>query len=458
MNVFLMKIRAKTPFAWLDPVRVEPLELAYLASAVRLAGAVPYIIDELFDLQAPPVTPDVVVLTGYNTAERVMITKAEELRRRYPGARIIIGGTHAQCNPGVFRVPAVDCVFHSPDLDQFRRLLASLAGPGRGRNDFPEPRGFDLNTGQIWVQGEARPVMGRPAIAADRSLTRTVIGETRYLDKERVALVKSRTGCPFQCDFCYCRLLNAGRHLPPDFDALLGEALALAADHVWVVDDVFLASRRDALAFLDACARRPAHSLRLIVYLRADLILELADLIGALRDGGVREVIVGFEAVTPTELAAYHKQTDALDYPAVIRLLREQRIDLTALFMVAPDYSVGDFRRLARFIRVNRLDTWTVSILTPIKGTRSYDEMKDQLLTQDPAAFDFLHLVTKSRLPRWFFYLWFARLHLGLLRSRRIRTLLRRSLGHPAGRRPKAGLVSGAIGTGAADPAKEVRG
>lgn len=434
MNVFLMKIRARTPFAWLDPVRVEPLELAYLASAVRLAGAAPYLIDGLFALAAPPVNPDVVVLTGYNTAEQVMITATKELRRDYPGAFLIIGGTHAQCNPGVFHVPTVDCVFHSPDLEQFRRLLESLAGAGRPLHEFPEPRGFDRNTAQGWIAGAARPVTGRPAMAPDRSLTRALIGDTRYLDKERVALVKSRTGCPFQCDFCYCRLLNTGRHLPPDFDAMLDEALALEADHIWVVDDVFLASRRDALSFLDACARRPAHALRLIVYLRADLILELADLLGSLRDCGVREVIVGFEAVTPEELTGYHKQTDVLDYPAVIRLLREQGIDLTALFMVAPDYSVADFRRLARFIRENSLKTWTVSILTPIKGTHSFDEMRDQLVTLDPAAFDFLHLVTRSRLPRWLFYFWFARLHLGLLRSPRIRTLLRRSLRHRIGR------------------------
>ncbi|ETA81132.1 B12-binding domain-containing radical SAM protein [Youngiibacter fragilis] len=423
MKVFLKKARAGTPFSVLDPVRVEPLELAYLKAAAEAAGAEAHIVDDLFGIRGPDVIPDAIVLTGYNTAERKILEEAKRYKERYPDIRVIVGGTHAERSSGDFHSPYVDFVVHSPDLQLFMDILRLI----EGKSVEIEPSGFDMKRRGVWTIGSKRPVTGKTEIAPDRSLTEAVIEKTRYLDKGRVALVKGRIGCPYRCDFCYCRLLNGGVHIGPDYGNLLDESLQLDADHVWIVDDVFLVSRKDALEFIDAAEARNGR-LSLIAYLRADFILKNSDLMGKLRECGLAEVIVGFEATSNSELDAYNKQTDALDYPEVIRILRESGIDLTALFMVSPDYRIADFRRLARFLRENSIDTYTVSILTPIKGTEGYEEMKEKLLTDRPERFDFLHLVTKPHLPAAVFYLMFLWLHLGLLRSGRIRSFIRQAL------------------------------
>lgn len=423
MRVFLKKSRAGTPFSVLDPVRVEPLELAYLKAAAEMAGSEAYIVDDLFGIRGPDVIPDAIVLTGYNTAERKILEEAREYKERYPGIRVIVGGTHAERSSSDFHSPYVDFVVHSPDLQLFMDILKLI----EGKSIEIEPSGFDMKRQGVWTIGSKRPVTCKTHIASDRSLTEAVIEKTRYLDKGRVALVKGRIGCPYRCDFCFCRLLNGGVHIGPDYGNLLDEALELDADHVWVVDDVFLASRKDAEDFIAAAEGR-AGKANLIAYLRADFILKNRDLIGKLKVCGLREVIVGFEATSNSELDAYNKQTDALDYPEVVRVLRETGIDLTALFMVSPDYRISDFRRLAKFLRENRIDTYTVSILTPIKGTEGYEEMKGKLLTDRPERFDFLHLVTKSHLPAPIFYLMFIWLHIGLIRSKRIRSFIRQSI------------------------------
>lgn len=430
MKVLLKKVRAKTLFSLLDPVRVEPLELAYLLSAIEEMGAQAWIIDDLFKIKALGQTPDVIVLTGYNTAEDLIIKETLSFRRHFPLAKIIIGGIHAQCNSQVFHVPSVDYVFHSPDLKQFQNLLKQI----EGTIDPVRHSGFDEQRDGRWTIGTARPLTTMPKIQPDRSLTRRVLDRTRYLDKSCVALVKGRTGCPYQCDFCYCRLLNDGLHLQSNFETIFSEAQAIEANFIWVVDDVFLASRKDALEFI-----RSAQSLRetnadtestskegvkgppkFIVYLRADFILKNSDLLEQLKASGMEEVIVGFEAITNTELDSYHKETDALDYPQVIQQLKKHRIDLTALFMVSPHYQWADFRRLRLFLKNHEIETYTISILTPIKGTHSYEQMKDQLITKNPKKFDFLHLVIKSTLPKPLFYFLFWQLHFRLLRSPRI--------------------------------------
>ena len=47
------------------------------------------------------------------------------------------------------------------------------------------------------------------------------------------------------------------------------------------------------------------------------------------------------------------------------------------------------------------------------------------LTASDPGKFDFLHLVLPSRLPKWLFYALFYAGHLRLLRSGRIRKMIR---------------------------------
>ena len=74
MIVFLEKIRVKTIFSIIDPVKVEPLELCYLKTVLNNMNIESYIVDDLFDFQQPNgLNPDIIVLTGYNTAENEII-------------------------------------------------------------------------------------------------------------------------------------------------------------------------------------------------------------------------------------------------------------------------------------------------------------------------------------------------------------------------------------------------
>ena len=113
-----------------------------------------------------------------------------------------------------------------------------------------------------------------------------------------------------------------------------------------------------------------------------------------------------------------------MNYPEIISLLKESNIDLTALFMVQHDYKVNNFFNLYKFIKNNNIDVYTISILTPIKGTVDYEALENSLLTKNPEKFDFLHLIMKPLLPKPLFYLLFYGIHIRLLKSKRIRKYL----------------------------------
>jgi radical SAM superfamily enzyme YgiQ (UPF0313 family) len=241
----------------------------------------------------------------------------------------------------------------------------------------------------------------------------------RYLEKKEVALIKGSIGCPYNCSYCFCKDLNDGQYIKSNYKIMAEEIKTLNAEYYWIIDDVLFATRKDALDFIHS-TEDIIPSKKIIGYLRADFILRERDLLPSLKKVGLEEVIVGFEATNNEELESYDKTIDALDYPKVISILKENEIDLTALFIVQPDYDIKDFQNLYKFIKINKIEVFTISILTPLKGTKHYEDEKMELITLNPEKYDFLHLVKKSKLPKILFYVLFYGIHIRLFKSKRV--------------------------------------
>lgn len=420
MIVFLKKVRVKTVFSAFEPVITEPLELCYLKTALDSMNVENYIIDDLFKLKEPLAVPDVIVLTGYNVAENEIIADAKNYKLKYTHVKIIVGGVHIQGNKNEFYAPAIDYVCHTQSLSAFKELIDKIR-----REDYSITSGVDSyildddsGSGR-WFCGDNVTLNEKEDLLPDRSLFYELSPKLRYLEKGNVALIKGSIGCPYNCSYCYCKKLNDRHYIKADFEKMISEMENLDADYFWVVDDVLFSGRSDALDFLNIIESKKI-KVKIIGYLRADFILKENDLLPKLREAGLCEVIVGFEATNNDELKSYEKTTNALDYPQVISLLKESNIDLTALFMVHPSYGIKDFRNLYKFIKRNKIDVYTISIFTPIKGTSDYEDMRYELTTDKPERFDFMHLVLESRLPGWLFYLMFYGVHMRLLKSGRV--------------------------------------
>jgi radical SAM superfamily enzyme YgiQ (UPF0313 family) len=415
MIVFLKKVRVKTIFSTFEPVVVEPLELFYLKSVLNNMNIENYVIDELFKLKEPSaVIPDVVVLTGYNVAENEIIKQAKYYKLRYPEVKVIIGGVHIQGNSDVFHSDAIDYVCHTQSLSTFKELLNKIIM----KNEAPIA-GVDYQYNNTWFISNKEVLETKEIINPDRSFFNQYSHKLRYLEKRNVALIKGSIGCPYNCSYCYCKLLNNGNYIKANYKAIVDEMESIDADYFWIVDDVLFSSRSDALELIELIRAKNLKK-KIIGYLRADFILREKDLLPLLKEAGLVEIIVGFEATDNDELNKYQKATNALDYPEIITLLNIYDIDLTALFMVQPEYTLRDFSKLYRFIKNNNIDVYTVSILTPIKGTRDYNLLKDKLIVDNPEKFDFLHLVLESILPKWLFYMLFYGVHIRLITSKRV--------------------------------------
>ena len=450
MIVFLEKVREKTIFSFFEPIVTEPLELMYIKTILMEEKITSYIIDDNFKLDKPKgVIPDLVILTGYNVAENLIISKAKAYKNKYPTVKIMVSGVHAQLNREVFRTEGIDYVYFSQSLETFRAFIKTavdleldyekednkyisnkhINNKDTKNKEFKSNyfrKGVDIydKLTDSWQLGQDDVLIKSENIFPDRLVFNDIKSQTRYIDKTQVALVKSSHGCPYSCSFCYCRLLNSGIYLKPDYKKLISEISEIDSSYIWVIDDSFFITREDALDFI-VNAKNEYLNKSLIIYLRADFIVENEDLMSELKSWGIDEVIVGFESEDESMLSEYNKGQTANIYQKAVNILKNQAIELTALFIVDPAYEIKDFLRLYKYIKKLDLDLYTISIMTPLKGTLDYELRKHELIETDPRKFDFLHLVLKSKLPKWLFYTLFYLCHLRLIKSKRIRKMIR---------------------------------
>jgi len=430
MRILLIKCHGRSLMTRLRPIVTEPLELEMIAAVLNgfsesgltyrmfdpwlEGGSAKRIMDQE--------KPDILILSGYVTAVDEIIDLANYAKTRKENLAVWVGGVHAEGCPEDFFVSSVDAVFYADALWGLTALLNSHFELG---SDLPSlckttPGLASKNLRGEW--GRTEPSAETKAFempSPDRRYFEAHKHKIRYVEKRKVALLKTALSCPHQCEFCYCRLLNGGEYRERPMEDVIKELRGVNADTIWIVDDCFLTTAERAKAWIEALEGLAAEGVRkrFIAYARADSVVRLQNYVQRLKALGFEEWIVGLEAVEDAQLRQLGKGLEAEDNGRAVSVIRAAGARLTALFLVSPDDSAADFRRLAAWIKAHGVRRYTVSILTPLKGTTVYEQYADRMMDPRlarPARFDFLHLVMRpTRMPAWLFYLRFWWLSLG---------------------------------------------
>lgn len=427
MRVLLIKCHGRSLMTRLKPIVTEPLELEMIAAVLNgfsEYGLTYRLYDPWLEGGSPMrmikrEAPDVLMLSGYVTAVEEILSLADHAKAYKGNMAVWVGGVHAEGCPEDFFAPTVDAVFYANALWGLSSLLKARLELGvEFAALYEKTPGLACKNllgewGRVGPSAEIRAFeMPRP----DRRYYETHKDKIRYVVQREVALLKTALSCPHQCEFCYCRLLNGGEYRERPLESVMAEIREIAAGTIWIVDDCFLTTAERAEAWIMALEGLAAEGIRkkFIAYARADSVVRLKKYIQRLRALGFEEWIVGLEAVEDVQLRQLGKGLEAEDNAGAVEIIRAAGAQLTALFLVSPDDSAEDFRRLAAWIKTHGVRRYTVSILTPLKGTTVYSQyaerMKDPRLAR-PVRFDFLHLVMRpTRMPAWLFYLRFWKL------------------------------------------------
>ena len=194
--------------------------------------------------------------------------------------------------------------------------------------------------------------------------------------------VQTTRGCPLNCSFCSVTTFNGARYRHRPIADVVRELKAIREDRVLIVDDNLIGTRSDHIArakelfraMLDAQLRKEWIAQVTINFADDEELLALA------ARAGCRGVFVGFESPTVEGLREVGKKFNLLkgrDFPASVRRIQRHNILVVGSFIIGLDVDQpGIGERIADAASGYGVDTLNTLFLTPLPGTRLWDEMR----------------------------------------------------------------------------------
>ena len=333
----------------------KPLSLMVLAGLTPPEWEIS-IVDENFgapDYPSMP-RPDLVGITAFTSQANRAYEVAAHFRRL--GVPVVMGGIHATM-----------C------LDEVMERVDSVV-TGEAEGIWPQVL-EDTRHGSL-----KRRYDGGLAEINDVPLARHDLLATGYA----LGAVQTTRGCPLNCSFCSVTAFNGARYRQRSIPDVVREFQSVREKHVLVVDDNLIGTRPEHIARAKDLFRAMAQA-NLRKEWIAQATINFADdeelLVLAAR-AGCSGVFIGFESPTPEGLRELGKKFNLLkgrDFRASVRRIQRHHIPVVGSFIIGLDIDEpGIGRRIAEAASQYGVDNLNVLFLTPLPGTRLWEQMKSQ--------------------------------------------------------------------------------
>ncbi|MBF0318870.1 MAG: radical SAM protein [Nitrospirae bacterium] len=214
--------------------------------------------------------------------------------------------------------------------------------------------------------------------------------------------VATSRGCAFNCRFCLVSPMFGRKYRFRSVDSVMGELInrvKVSNSPIFFVDDNFAANRKRAkliLKGMNEIGLKPRWS----AMVRPDIAKD-GELLKAIADTGKPTVCIGFESINPESLKEYEKKQTLQDNITSIKEIKSHGIKIHGMFVFGGDSdTVETIHRTTDFATTMGIDSVQYMILTPLPGTKIYDEFKasNRLLHTDWDKYDIHHVVYKPTL------------------------------------------------------------
>ncbi len=326
----------------------------------------------LVDEQVEPVPWDAEVDLVGITAMTALAPRAYEIAARFRarGIPVVLGGMHASFLPE----------------EALAHVDAVCAGEVEG----------------VWatILDDARRgrLSGVYRAASAPSLEHLATPRRELLDAERYATVQAvqaTRGCPHACGFCAISAFCGAEQRQRPVAEVAAEIAGLPRPFFLFTDDNLAADPDYARALFEAL--RPLG--KRWVSQSTLRITDDPELVRLAAASGCVGLFVGLETFDESKLQAAHKDMHrAAEYAERLALLHAHGIGVEAGIVLGFD---GDgpevFGSTLRQLDELGLDAIQVSILTPLPGTRMYEEYRPRLRERDWSRYDFHHVVFEPK-------------------------------------------------------------
>jgi len=381
----------------------EPLSLEYIAAAIpkqdvkildlRVGGSLTEEIEQ-FD----PALVGITALTvGLNQSLDLLKT-AKTLNK---DLKTVIGGVHATLLPEDCQVEQVDIIVRGEGEDTFAELVEKL----ESKKSLSSVAGITYrnNRGQ-WQTNPQRDLNildcydfpARNLTDVYRSkYSRVGLGET-------LSMITSR-GCTQKCNFCSVWRFNDAKYRTRSPENIVDEIASRPELNIdFAEDDSFGNLKRMERLCELVQEHVPGRYYKALV--RADTVVKGPELFEKWAEAGLQYVLVGFESFKEEELRAINKRASVKENTQALAILKKAGIGVIGYFIVRPEFSIDDFKRLSDTVEQLDIHQPIFTSLTPFPGTTLYEDTKDHLVTFDWEHFDGFRAVLPTALPRQEYY------------------------------------------------------
>jgi radical SAM superfamily enzyme YgiQ (UPF0313 family) len=194
--------------------------------------------------------------------------------------------------------------------------------------------------------------------------------------------IQTTRGCPLNCSFCSVTAFNGTRYRMRPIEEVVREFQLIREKRVLIVDDNLVGTRPEHIsrakdlfrAMIQAKLKKEWVAQATINFADDDELLTLA------AKAGCRGVFIGFESPTPEGLKELSKKFNFLkgrDFRTSVRHIQRHGILVVGSFIIGLDVDEpGIGKRVAETASHYGVDNLNTLFLTPLPGTRLWDQMK----------------------------------------------------------------------------------
>ena len=194
--------------------------------------------------------------------------------------------------------------------------------------------------------------------------------------------IQTTRGCPLNCIFCSVTAFNGAHYRLRPIPDIVREFQLIREKRVLVVDDNLIGTRPEHIARAKDLFRAMAQA-NLRKEWVAQATINFADdeeLLSLAAKAGCKGVFIGFESISPEGLLEISKKFNLLkdrDFRTSVQRIQRHKILVVGSFIIGLDIDEpGIGKRIAEVASRYGVDILNALFLTPLPGTRLWDQMK----------------------------------------------------------------------------------
>ncbi|MBC2716318.1 MAG: radical SAM protein [Desulfobacteraceae bacterium] len=365
-----------------------PLGLAMLATFLNKKGYKAkladmqgeYLTDEALKRILVTYKPELVGITAMTPTVHRAIKIAGISKTSLPSVPVVMGGVHPTVDPeSILTTEVVDYVIRGEGECSFLNLLSNHLVPTTEMTGIS----WKNRDGSVIITDKSPLIKNLNILPVpDYTLfpVETYIDYTSKLRGIRAISMMISRGCPYQCSFCAVSetMGSSFRILEPEKAAqqMIDLCKKFDLEGVWFKDSIFNLNPKWTISFAKYLILQK-NPYKFQINTRIDLIREKE--IELLKKSGLTQIDLGIEAGTEKSLKRLNKKITLEQIRSAVKLLKQKNIDISGFFMIGiPGEDEADIQCTFDLVRDLKLNKASVSIFTPLPGSKLYQEIMSE--------------------------------------------------------------------------------